>query len=37
MGPGRYKFEHFLKIGGIMAIITWLVSIWLTPLIYPFH
>lgn len=37
MGPGRYRFKHYLKIGGIMAIITWLAAIWLTPLVWPFR
>jgi di/tricarboxylate transporter len=37
MGPGRYKFEHYLKIGGIMAILTWLIATWLTPLVWPFR
>ncbi|HVK58525.1 MAG TPA: SLC13 family permease, partial [Candidatus Kapabacteria bacterium] len=37
MGPGRYKFKHYLKIGGVMAILTWLITIWLTPLVWPFR
>jgi di/tricarboxylate transporter len=37
MGPGRYRFKHYLKIGGIMAILTWLIATWLTPLIWPLH
>lgn len=34
MGPGRYQFKHYLKIGGIMAVLTWLISLWLTPLVW---
>jgi di/tricarboxylate transporter len=37
MGPGRYKFKHYLKIGGAMAIITWLIATWLTPLVWPWR
>lgn len=36
MGPGRYQFKHYLKIGGIMAILTWLIAIWFTPMIWSF-
>lgn len=37
MGPGRYRFKHYLKIGGVMAILTWLIATWLSPLVWPFH
>jgi di/tricarboxylate transporter len=37
MGPGQYRFKHYLKIGGAMAILTWLVATWLTPLVWPFR
>ena len=36
MGPGRYQFKHYLQIGGVMAILTWFVATWLTPLVWPF-
>jgi di/tricarboxylate transporter len=36
MGPGRYRFKHYLKIGGVMAILTWLIATWLSPLVWPF-
>ena len=36
MGPGRYEFKHYLRIGGVMAILTWLIATLLTPLIWPF-
>ncbi len=37
MGPGGYRFKHYLRIGGIMAILTWLVTLWLTPIVWPFR
>jgi di/tricarboxylate transporter len=37
IGPGRYQFKHYLKIGGIMAILTWLITLWITPLVWPFR
>jgi di/tricarboxylate transporter len=36
MGPGRYEFKHYLRIGGVMALLTWLIATWLTPLVWPF-
>jgi di/tricarboxylate transporter len=37
MGPGQYQFRHYLKIGGAMAILTWLLATWVTPLLWPFR
>jgi di/tricarboxylate transporter len=37
MGPGGYQFKHYLRIGGMMAFLTWLISTWLTPLVWPFN
>jgi di/tricarboxylate transporter len=37
MGPGRYRFKHYLKIGGVMAILTWLIATWLSPVVWPFR
>lgn len=37
MGPGRYQFKHYLKIGGGLALITWLVTLWITPYVWPFR
>lgn len=31
----RY-WQHYLQIGGAMAILTWLPATWLTPLVWPF-
>jgi di/tricarboxylate transporter len=36
MGPGRYRFGHYLKIGGVMAILTWLIATWVSPLVWSF-
>jgi di/tricarboxylate transporter len=36
MGPGRYEFKHYLRIGGVMALLTWIIATWLTPLVWPF-
>jgi len=37
MGPGRYQFKHYLRVGGALAFITWLVATWFTPRVWPFH
>jgi di/tricarboxylate transporter len=37
MGPGRYEFKHYLRIGGVMAFFTWLIATLLTPLVWPFR
>lgn len=36
MGPGRYEFKHYLQVGGMMAILTWLVATIVTPRVWPF-
>lgn len=36
MGPGRYRFRHYLQAGGLLAVATWLVTLWLTPRVWPF-
>jgi di/tricarboxylate transporter len=36
MGPGRYRFRHYLQVGGIMALLTWLIVSLVTPLVWPF-
>ena len=36
MGPGRYRFKHYLKVGGVMAILTWLIATWLSPIVWRF-
>ena len=36
MGPGRYQFKHYLKVGGLFAFLTWLIASLLTPMVWPF-
>jgi di/tricarboxylate transporter len=36
MGPGQYRFKHYLKIGGVLALLTWLVATWMAPVLWPF-
>ncbi len=36
MGPGRYQFKHYLQVGGVLALLTWLIVSLLTPLVWPF-
>lgn len=37
MGPGGYKFKHYLQIGGAMAFLTWLLATMITPLVWHFR
>jgi di/tricarboxylate transporter len=36
MGPGRYEFKHYLQVGGVMAVLTWLLATAVTPMFWPF-
>jgi di/tricarboxylate transporter len=36
MGPGRYEFRHYMRVGGVLAILTWLVATLLSPVVWPF-
>ena len=36
MGPGRYRFKHYLSIGSGMAVIAWLLVTFVTPKIWKF-
>src|SRR5260370_14027068 len=36
MGPGRYRFKHYLTMRTGMAIIAWLITSYVTPLASPF-
>lgn len=36
VAPGRYRFMDFLKVGAPLLILTWLVTILVTPLIFPY-
>jgi di/tricarboxylate transporter len=34
-GPGRYRFTDFLKVGGLLTVVVYLLAIILTPLLWP--
>ncbi|MGE5223549.1 MAG: SLC13 family permease [Omnitrophica WOR_2 bacterium] len=36
-GPGRYKFVDFLKVGSLLTVVIFVISIFLVPLIWPLH
>ena len=36
-GPGRYRFQDFLRVGGPLTLLTLAVLVWLVPLIWPLH
>lgn len=37
MGPGDCRFKHYLLLGGVLAVITWLVTLAVTPLVWPLN
>jgi di/tricarboxylate transporter len=37
LGPGRYQFRHYLQLGSVLALLTWLLGTLLTPLVWPFQ
>jgi len=34
-GPGRYRFADFLKVGGLLTVLVYVVAIVLTPILWP--
>jgi di/tricarboxylate transporter len=34
-GPGRYRFMDFVKVGGLLTLVIYLLAIVLTPLLWP--
>lgn len=34
-GPGRYRFGDFIKVGGLLTVIVYVLAIVLTPLLWP--
>jgi di/tricarboxylate transporter len=34
-GPGRYRFTDFLKVGGLLTLVIYLLAIVITPLVWP--
>lgn len=37
LGPGGYRFRHYLQLGSVLAVLTWLLALLITPLVWPFH
>ena len=35
MGPGKYRFKHYLVVGSVLAFVTWLGATLLTPVFWP--
>ena len=35
-GPGGYRFTDFLRVGGPLTLIYWLVATFLIPVLFPF-
>ena len=35
--PGRYRFTDFVKVGVPLLLLTYLVTVLVAPLIFPFH
>ncbi|MBV9672100.1 MAG: hypothetical protein JO076_04660, partial [Verrucomicrobia bacterium] len=36
MGPGRYRFKHYLLAGSGMALLAWLITTFVTPIVWRF-
>lgn len=34
-GPGRYRFFDFVRVGGILTVIVFVVAMWLIPVLWP--
>jgi di/tricarboxylate transporter len=34
-GPGRYRFMDFLKVGGLLTLVIYVLAIVITPLVWP--
>jgi len=35
--PGRYKFTDFVKVGVPLLLLTYVVTLFVAPLVFPFH
>jgi di/tricarboxylate transporter len=35
MGPGQYEFKDYVRLGGVLAIITWVIATLVTPMFWP--
>ena len=36
VAPGKYRFVDFLKVGVPLLLLTWVVTMLVTPLVFPF-
>jgi di/tricarboxylate transporter len=36
-GPGGYRFTDFIRVGGPLTIIYWLLAVFLIPMVFPFN
>ncbi len=36
-GPGGYRFSDYIRFGGLLNILVWIVTVSLAPVIFPFH
>ncbi|MBE0599485.1 MAG: anion permease, partial [Desulfuromonadales bacterium] len=36
LGPGGYRFRHYLQLGSVLALLTWLLALLVTPQVWPF-
>ena len=35
-GPGGYRFMDFVRVGGPLTLIYWVIATWLIPIFFPF-
>jgi di/tricarboxylate transporter len=35
-GPGGYRFVDFVRVGGPLTLITWIIATFLIPVLFPF-
>ncbi len=35
-GPGGYRYSDFLRVGGPLSIIVWVITVIITPMVWPF-
>jgi di/tricarboxylate transporter len=35
MGPGQYEFKDYVRLGSVLAVITWVIAMLVTPMFWP--